>query len=298
MRPMVGRRPFLFLALASLLVAVVSGGCGNPIHPPDTCIPDPSISCMGAGTDGWSCGGRSRPDENTSLGGQIKSIVCAYTEVQANGRAAYCCTNYTTSCASDPSISCANGAGAGMLGIAVAGYSCIGTNRPDSFDTDLTCMQGISAYGHLVFCCNPIGGGVCARDTSVGCKKGTLGFACQFPGSIPGEADLGINQSRSGVPLVCTLAAQGAKKPDGGNVTDYCCYPPTAVPPGATCLQDQLEGQIQNVPGCQAGSFGFACTGTDTPDQDYLRMVCSHGGVRGTNAQGVPASLYCCEFTQ
>jgi hypothetical protein len=137
--------------------------------------------------------------------------------------------------------------------------------------------------------------GGCLRNTNVGCGKGTLGFSCAGQG-IPSETDLGMNQSRSEVPLICGLSTPSSTPP---YVKDYCCYTPTAAPPGATCLQDQLQGQ-SGVPGCQPGSsFGFACTGKDDrPDQDYPRVACDHGSAQGFNALGIPATLYCCDFHQ
>jgi hypothetical protein len=290
MRPTVVKSPFDFLLLAWLLVPVVDG-CGPASAAPDRCAADPKIVCP-ADFDGWSCGA-GRPDQISNVNNVVESRLCAYTETQSNGTAGFCCTRNTTSCASDPSIVCPNGSGVGELASnAVVGYSCMGTNRPDALDPMLTCQQGINAYGHIVFCCSSKGtAGSCVRNDGVSCQKGTLGFSCSATG-VPSEMDLGINQSRSGVPLVCSLAMRGASS------NDYCCYAPTATPPGATCLQDQLAGQLQLVPGCQAGSFGFACTGIDTPDQDYQRMACSHGGVRGVNATGIPATLYCCEFHQ
>ncbi len=189
------------------------------------------------------------------------------------------------------------------------GFSCLGTNRPNSYDENLICGQGIHEYGLISYCCGentpttPTDGGAvgCIRNTSVNCGTGgsnaaTLGFTCATDNQLPTETDLGMNQSRSEVPLICTLSSPNVLDK---TQTDYCCYTPTAAPPNYTCLQDQLVGQVQNVPGCKPGvTYGFACIGTqDTPDLDYPRMSCPNAAVLGTSQNGQAAYLYCCNYS-
>lgn len=286
-----------------LLVCAAVAGCNGTVAPPGGCAQSSKVACP-TNDDGWVCTGATTPDEITNVNKVIDSIVCAATgEVLASGGTAYCCTRNTTTCAADPRVVCPNQCNDPTASCtnAFTGYSCMGTNRPDAFllgdaggGLNFNCQQGIHAYGVIQYCCGTAPIPSCARNTNVSCMKGTLGFTC--PGSgLPSETDLGMNQSRSEVPLICSL---GTPDTISRGATDYCCYTPTAAPPGATCLQDQLSGQP--VPGCQPGTtFGFACTGKlDTPDQDYPRMTCNHGSATGTNSLGLSATLYCCDFSQ
>jgi hypothetical protein len=297
-----------YLVCLSALLVLVALGCNGTVASAGRCALNPKVTCP-ANDLGWSCTGSDTPDEITSVNKVIDSIVCASTgEVLAVGGVAYCCTSNTTTCAADPRVVCPNQCNdpTSACQNAFTGYSCMGTNRPDAFlvgdaggasdggGLNFNCQQGIKAYGVIQYCCGTAPIPSCVRNSSVPCMKGTLGFSC--PGSgLPSETDLGMNQSRSEVPLICSL---GTPDPTLAAGTDYCCYTPTAAPPGATCLQDQLSGQP--VPGCQKGSsFGFACTGKlDTPDQDYPRLSCSHGSVPGANSLGLSATLFCCDFHQ
>jgi hypothetical protein len=241
----------------------------------DGCLADTSLDCP-LDLVGYSCTGSARPDQNPSFSQGVQGIVCTDQGAGSAGEG-YCCTPTTASCAYDPNAVCP---------APTYGYSCLGTNRPDAFDATLSCGQGIASAGLIVFCCGPLASAACAKDTNLSCPKGTTGFRCTGQG-LPNEGELGIDQSRSDAPLLCDVPVSA---PNG--VSDYCCYTPTAEPTGATCLQDQ------SVPGCPGGSFGFACGGTDTPDEDYPRMTCSTAGVRGVDAQGIAAYLYCCEYHQ
>jgi hypothetical protein len=291
-------------ASLSLLLPLANGSCGPNPAPPGSCQPDLTVSCGGAaaadagtsGFTGYSCSGADRPDELSAVNKVVNSVVChPAPEMSANGKTGYCCTPSTTTCAYDPRAVCA---GAADLGSSVSlgtgtGYSCMGTNRPDSFDPNLTCQQGIKQYGLITYCCSVLlPAGVCMRGGSAMCVPGTLNFLCRGSG-IPTETDLGMNQSRSEVPLVCTVGQPdpNIKLVDAGTATDYCCFTPTQAPPTYTCLQDQT------VTGCKSGQFGFACPGTETPDQDYPRMTCGSGRP-GTSQYGVSATLYCCDYVQ
>ena len=101
---------------------------------------------------------------------------------------------------------------------------------------------------------------------------------------LPNEGELGTDQSRSDATLLCDVPSIV------GGRYGYCCFTPTQLTLGGTCLQDQA------VPNCASGSFGFACTGPDTPEQDYPRIMCSTPSVPGTSAQGYRANLYCCDY--
>jgi hypothetical protein len=275
-----------FLGFVSAFV-VFATACGPATSSAGSCHPDPQVGGCDPEFAGYSCTGADRPDELVNVNKTVESIVCHGTgEVLSDGATGYCCTKNMTSCAYDPRTVCADPT--------LFGYSCLGTNRPDSFDSRLTCQQGIRAYGLLTFCCGAAVTGSCTRNANVACESGTLGFTCTGSG-IPSETDLGMNQSRSEVPLICSLPSPDptARMAAGTPADDdYCCFTPSATPPGATCLQDQT------VSTCGQGSFAFACTGVDTPDQDYPRIVCGQPGVRGTSQLGLSATLYCCAFSQ
>jgi hypothetical protein len=278
-------RPSLAVPLAALCV-VITVGCGPATSNAGSCHPDTAVQGCDVGFVGYSCTGADRPDELVNVNKTIEGVVCHGTgEILTSGAAGYCCTKSTTSCAYDPRTACADPT--------LFGFSCMGTNRPDAFDPMLTCQQGIRAYGLITFCCGASVTGSCIRNTNVSCASGTLGFVCTGSG-IPSETDLGMNQSRSEVPLICSLPSPDAtaRKSDGTPASDYCCFTPSAAPPGATCLQDQ------SVSGCSAGSFAFACTSVDTPSQDYPRIVCAQPGFRGQSQSNLAASLYCCAFSQ
>jgi len=110
----------------------------------------------------------------------------------------------------------------------------------------------------------PVAAG-CAQDSSVaGCQVPATGYSC-------GNGD---NPEQSDSSLVCsdgTLASDG--------FVLYCCIQFTS----STCAPDP------SVQGCAGSSFGFSCTGTDTPDQADATLVCS-----SATAGGNGALLYCC----
>jgi hypothetical protein len=290
------------IQFALAFLPVLGGACEGAAAAPGHCTPDPNVVCGSIGGDaggddggaatfgGYSCTGSNRPDEIANVNKVVDSLVCHGNGVENSGAVGYCCTSYRTSCAYDPRVVCADMAAAGAVDTSTVslGYSCMGTNRPDAFDPVLTCQQGIQAYGLIQFCCGSNAAGNCMRNTNISCVAGTTGFTCNGS-ALPSENDLGQNQSRSQVPLVCSLALATPSTMGG---QDYCCYTPTATPPGATCLADHT------VSGCEAASFAFACTGVDRPEQDYPRMACSQPGVRRSDAQGSPATVYCCTFRQ
>jgi hypothetical protein len=265
-------------ALGAALVLVPVGGCAanTTAASADGCLVDPNQDCA-LDLLSYACSGSARPDQNPTFSQGVQGIVCTDEGSLSPGQQGYCCTPTTTTCAYNPSAVCPS---------PTYGYSCLGTNRPDAFDPTLSCGQGIASAGLIAYCCGAETTAACAKDTNLGCADGTTGFRCTGPG-LPTEGELGVDESRSDAPLLCNVPTAAAN-----GVSDYCCYTPTDEPTGATCLQDQ------SVPGCVGPSYGFACGASDTPDQDYPRMVCSQAGVRGVDQQGVAALLYCCDFQQ
>ena len=275
--------PSLSLArLAAFLIPTVSGGViagcidGASSLSSGHCASDPELQC-GDGFDGFDCTS-GRPDEHPQFSkGAIQGTVCtALGPVRDDGTNSFCCTSATTSCGYDPSAGCQAPA---------YGYSCIGAGRPETFDATLFCGTGMPVNGHTAFCCSAMNKAPCARNANVSCPTTTVGFACTDPTSVPNQSEQGVDQSRSDAVLLCSVPSMLSAGRYG-----YCCYTPTPTPIGSTCLQDQ------GVPGCPTGSFGFACTGPDRPEQDYPRMACASAPIAGKNAQGVPATLYCCQY--
>jgi hypothetical protein len=107
----------------------------------------------------------------------------------------------------------------------------------------------------------------CTQDETVqGCTSGSFGYSCDN-GDTPDQSDSSLQCS------------YGVADPNGN--TDYCCV---SFASSATCAQDPT------VTGCSGASFGFSCTGSDTPSDDDSSLTCS-SGVAG-NAGSL---LYCCE---
>ena len=160
------------------------------------------------------------------------------------------------SCAQDATLACVPG---------TLGWSCTGTAQPEDFSTDLVCSAD---NGRGEFCC---ASSTCSFDASVpGCVAGTVGYSCAGGAPPPDAADPS---------LVCSVPTISG--PDDL----YCCYTTTLVATTTpTCTQDFT------VAGCPPGSYGFSCTGADTPEQDYSNLTCS----APTPTAG--ADLYCCTY--
>jgi len=104
----------------------------------------------------------------------------------------------------------------------------------------------------------------CAQDSSVGgCRSPANGFSCGN-GESPAQSDSSLD---------CSVGTES-----GDGLTLYCCIQFTS----STCAPDP------SVQGCLGDSFGFSCTGTDTPDEADPSLNCSSP----TGASG--ALLYCC----
>lgn len=163
----------------------------------------------------------------------------------------------STGCQVDGSIACPTGA---------VGYSCSGSSYPTNNG------QVCNTDGSGSWCCYA---SACAPDPSINtCVANTYGYSCA-PGEPPPDT--------TDPSLICSvpLVTNG--------VDEYCCA--TSVPvSGASC------GQDFSISGCAAGSYGFSCTGSDRPDQDYSGITCSQSATSGANASGQSALLYCCAY--
>jgi hypothetical protein len=278
-----GRRVHLLGVALYLGLATTAACTGVAPAIPGSCalVTDPQPLCA-VGLVGYACGDSSRPDEDADfVSGVPEGLVCTDEgKVSGSSNEAYCCTTTKTACAYDPVAGCSS---------PTYGYQCLGSDRPEAFDPSLFCGEGLVEGDLIVYCCGsapPAQG--CSQVSGHSCADTLVGWTCHDL-SLPSEAELGDNQSRADFNLlVCsvpTVVTGGS-----GTVHEYCCFTPTSMPIGGTCLEDV------SVPDCPPDSFGFACTGIDTPDQDYPSITCSGAGTRGKNPQGFESTLFCCQY--
>jgi hypothetical protein len=279
---------------ALLAVGLLLGACSNTALPQDgTCVHDLTVeatcgSTIDGGTPaslglaGYSCTGSARPDQNpTYVQGVPQGMICANQAAPDGGAPVgngYCCTTATTPCAYNPVAICGGG---------TFGYQCQGAIRPESFNAELTCEQGVYEGNLIDYCCSgtQLSPGCQEKDT-LSCSAGLTGWLCPT-GVLPRGEDLGANKSRAdNYYLLCPVPTPSLQ----AGFDTFCCYPPATTPSNSSCNQDTT------VPGCAPGRFGFACYGPDTPGQSYVPINCPDPGVPGTSYQGYPATLYCCDF--
>lgn len=278
----------LQLLLIPILCGLGASSCFSRSTPTvnGTCQVDPAVSCAVGDASaetvnltGYSCSGTARPDDNSVyVDGIPQGPVCSDRGTTSDGKNAYCCTNFTTQCSLDPTITCPTG---------TYGYQCYGQDRPEAVNPAISCHQGVREDNWINYCCaGTKTSGSCTNSNAVGCKAGLTGWACPV-GTQPTAEDLGASSSRADLfYLLCPVPTPAANP----KYETYCCYTAPLVPAGGTCLQDR------NVPNCAAGRFGIACYGTDTPEQDFARLSCPDPGVPGLSEQGYAATVYCCDF--
>jgi hypothetical protein len=278
-------------ALAPLLLVGSAAACTtHTVEADGACLPDPVVSCdvngFAAGSInlvGYSCTGTARPDDNsTYVDGVPQGIVCAdQGMVGSDGKAGYCCTNFTTQCSYNPVAICTD---AGTYG-----YQCLGADRPEAVNPAISCNQGVREDNFINYCCSGAARAAnCTQSDAVGCISGLTGWTCPT-GTQPTAQDMGANKSRADLfYLLCPVPTLAANP----KYETYCCFTSNLDPAGGTCLQDR------SVPDCAPGRFGIACYGTDTPEQNFPRLDCPDPGVPGLSEQGYPATVYCCDFTR
>ncbi len=246
-----------------------------------TVNPNPNPPCA-SGLVGYACSGSARPDQDPdSVDGVPSGLVCTDEGAVAGGDEAFCCTPAPTPCAYDPSGGCSAPAYA---------YQCRGSDRPEAFDPSLFCGEGLVEGDLIVYCCGatprPQG---CSQVSGHSCPTSLTGWTCHDQ-TLPSEAELGDNQSRADFNLLVCGIPTVATSTTGSTTWEYCCFTPTSLPTGGSCEEDT------KVAGCPPDSFGFACTGVDSPAADFPGIVCSGGGTPGTNPEGYAATLYCCQY--
>jgi hypothetical protein len=106
----------------------------------------------------------------------------------------------------------------------------------------------------------------CSANAALSCTAGASGYSCT---GVAEPAD-------TNAALECSIGVV-----DGAN-TDYCCFTFAGT---TTCARDAT------VTGCQAGSYGFSCTGGDTPEQADTSLACSDG-----TPGNAGSTLYCCSL--
>jgi len=223
-----------------------------------SCTSDASVTtgCQGQGASyGFSCTGADAPDKTFNY------LVCGQSAPGPNGTSLYCCNDNATiastaaSCAANPSVTGCQG---GSMG-----YSCTGGATPNA---SLNCGGGVPGpSGDTNYCCGGAAGS-CMQDATVsGCSGTSKGYSC--------TGALSPNATDS--TLVCSVGTAGAS---GG--TSYCCLTNAST----TCKQDST------VQGCSGNSYGFSCSGADTPAQANSSLTCS----TGTAGNG-GLTLYCCQ---
>jgi hypothetical protein len=267
--------------LAFCLLLGLPGCTQGTVVVPTACTVSAAPSCV-SGFVGYACAAGARPDaDGQIIEGIPHGLLCTDEgAISGDPREGFCCTEAPTTCVFNPASACS---------APYNGYQCLGSDRPDAFDPTLFCGEGIGEGNFIDYCCGatPLPAG-CAQAASAACPQTLDGWTCT-DSTVPTEAELGSNQSRADFTLLlCSVPA--VTTTSTATLSKYCCYTPTDTRVGASCVQDTT------VPGCPSGNFGFACTGADTPTDDYPRMTCSGGGTPGRSTQGYAATLYCCTF--
>lgn len=279
----------MLVLLGALSLAITGGGCTTDLPAPNgACTVAPSMDCTVApdaqqpaqevGLTGYACTGTARPDDDGYYAeGVPRGRVCADRAPSPDGVSNYCCSDEITNCVWDPVAACTGGA---------YGYQCRGASRPDVFNAAIACTQGVRDDLYINYCCTGQTPPAKCTEKTGRCAGQYTGFNCP-EGVAPLGSDLKSSESHANnYRFLCqtpTLAADG-------KTYDYCCYMAAPTPEGSSCLGNT------SVPGCGAGHFGFACTGVDTPEEDFPPMVCDGPGFPGRSLEGYASTLYCCDY--
>ena len=248
------------LGLTPLIFSLLATGCST------------SVSASGNTTTG-SCS--ANPNSTmpctqgavyTCTGNSVPGYACS-----TDGAGNYCCDTgvVTTGSCTLNAGSCSNSTATS------SGYSCTGTAQPEQQNPNLIC----NTNGAGDYCCDTGSATTCQYDPYVnGCVSGTSGYSCQSGEPAPDVIDS---------MLVCSVPTTVS------GLDEYCCYTNTVTNSG-TCKQDS---SVSPCAPDSAGnpSYGFSCTGTDTPDMDFSSITCS-SGTQGTDVSGDVATLYCCTY--
>jgi hypothetical protein len=182
--------------------------------------------------------------------------------------AAVGCTATVTTNPPPPGDSCSMASLGCVAG--TTGWTCTGPGaQPEDYNQDLVCStDGVGNY-----CCAT---STCSYDPSITtCVTGAVGYSCATGANPPDAADPS---------LVCSV-------PVNHGADLYCCYTSTIVyPSGATCKQDPTIGGCAP-DGAGNPSYGFSCSGSDAPTDDYSGLNCS-----APTQDPAGNNLYCCSY--
>jgi hypothetical protein len=195
------------------------------------------------------------------------TLECSIGVADASGGLDYCCLTGETfaagTCAQDDTVGDCTTPDS-------FGFKCASSDTPDQSDATLTCSTGVAdADGSSTdFCCTSGGGTTtvvitglpssCSTDSSVtGCASPSVGYSCTST-DAPDDSDPTIE---------CSVGVPDAT----AGTTDYCCLIGETFAAG-TCAQDDTVGDCTT-----AGSYGFKCAASDTPDQTDATLTCSTG---------------------
>lgn len=282
--PMRARRFAHVLALLASAGAACSGTSQPQVN--GACVVDSTVDCTVDGQTGdslalagYACTGDARPDQGAVfLDGVPSGRVCASRGASDGGGTRYCCTQNQVSCAYEPLTICQDQGS--------YSYSCRGADRPEALNPAISCTQGVPSGDLIDYCCSGTPRTPCSAYGS--CAAGLFGWTCPS-GELPSAQDLGPNQSRADLYyMLCSIPSPAANPA----YLNYCCFPPSPLPPGGSCRQ------ALKVPGCQPGRYGMACYDRDRPDQDFPSLSCPAPGVAGVSDQGYAATLFCCDFKE
>ena len=301
-------RATLVVLLAPLLGGLGSAaGCASKLGPRDgTCEVVTDLSLLNCEVDaydaaindlanapklvGYACKGSVRPDDGAIMvEGVPQGRVCSDRgPVGDSGQHGYCCTGADTKCAYDPTGDyCPKDPSGETIR---SGFECQGSMRPEMYNPSIFCDQAVTGDGLYHYCCADTRLPWGCRPSN-GCSKDLAAWNCDKD-IVPRSQELTVSKSRADT-YYMTCATP---KPNGDGTQNYCCYTPSVIPDGGTCVEHT------SVPGCATGRFGFACTGPESPTEDYPPMVCPDPGIPGktmpldpTTPQ-YPATLYCCDF--
>jgi hypothetical protein len=289
--------------LAPWLAAGLGGCLNEPLTQDGTCEtttaftcdtilagnPNPDGGVTGTGLVAYSCSGTARPDDHPRYqDGWPSGTVCSVQGMpDASGNKAYCCTQDQTTCAFNPVAICPDPNN--------YGFQCRGPDRPEVLNPTMTCGNGVREDNYIDYCCQTAPRPPGCTEAKGACMAGLNGWQC-MTGDLPKGEDFGSNESRADdYYFVCAV---GMPAPNPA-ISTYCCFTPSPLQPGGSCISDPDPMITTQLPGCTPGRFAFSCSGREKPTDDYLPIVCDETKdppVAGTDAQGYPATLYCCDF--
>jgi len=297
------RHATLILLLVPLLGSLSAfSGCASKLKPREgTCERVTSSAVLNCDVDaadaeidpwadvpplvGYVCQGSVRPDDSAVMIEDVPNgrICTDRGPIGDTGQRKYCCTDYDTPCAYNPTADCPETPNSSSSRY---GFECRGQMRPEMFNQTIYCDQATRTDTLVNYCCNEKRLTWGCRPSN-GCPRDLTAWNCD-PGVLPRSQELTVSKSRADTYyMTCATPKQNT---DTDQTLNYCCYTPSIIPDGGTCTQHT------SVPGCATGRFGFACVGPESPSEDFPPMVCAEAGMPGTSMEGYPATLYCCDF--